>query len=224
MALKKKLKEVPEELKSFYIEKDGEFVLDIEGEEDTGALKRAKDREVQLRREAEMKAKELEQKLVDIEGVDARKRGDIETLEKAWAKKNSEIEMKYKASLAQREESLKQMLIDNVANELAHKISISPKLMLPHIKARLVADLDGDMPTTKVLDSIGKLSALTIEDLQKEFVANPDFSAIIVGSKASGSSAPKVSSQKGSATQEERIDLSKISPESLAAYLQDRNS
>ena len=56
MALKKKLtkaeyEKLSEHIKAEYIEDGDGFRLDIDGDEDTGALKRAKDREAQLRRQ-----------------------------------------------------------------------------------------------------------------------------------------------------------------------------
>ena len=67
MALKKKLtkeehSKLSDHLKAEYIEDgDGDgFRLDIDGDEDTGALKRAKDREAQLRRDAEAKLREAQ--------------------------------------------------------------------------------------------------------------------------------------------------------------------
>ncbi|WBF76910.1 hypothetical protein PSV3_00208 [Septimatrevirus PSV33] len=57
MALKKKLTKeehakLSDALKAEYIEDGDGFRLDVDGDEDTGALKRAKDREAQLRKDA----------------------------------------------------------------------------------------------------------------------------------------------------------------------------
>ncbi|WEM33660.1 hypothetical protein PSAKC1_00019 [Pseudomonas phage PSA-KC1] len=62
MALKKKLTKeehakLSDALKAEYIEDGDGFRLDVDGDEDTGALKRAKDREAQLRKDAEKEAK-----------------------------------------------------------------------------------------------------------------------------------------------------------------------
>ena len=86
MALKKKLtkaeyEKLSEHIKAEYIEDGDGFRLDIDGDEDTGALKRAKDREAQLRRDAEAKLREAQEELDRINGDDARKKGDIATLE-----------------------------------------------------------------------------------------------------------------------------------------------
>lgn len=229
MALKKKLSKeefakLPEHFKSEYVE-DGEgYRLDVDGDEDTGALKRAKDREAQLRKDAEKKAKELEDKLAEISGDDARKRGDIETLEKSWQSKLDKQREEYEGRVSKLTSHTQKQLVDNVALNIATKISTAPSLILPHIKARLQADFEGDEPKTRVLDKDGKPSALTVDELANEFVANKDFSAIIVGSKASGG-AGKSSQNGGGAPKfndsDKPADLSKMNPAELAAHLKE---
>jgi hypothetical protein len=228
MALKKKLTKaeydkLSDSLKGEYVADGDAFQLDVEGEEDTGALKRAKDREAQLRRDAEKKAKDLQEQLDAVTDGDARKKGDIETLEKSWQKKEGETKAAYDARIAKLEGHIKTSLVDTVASQIAHKISNAPALLLPHIKSRLIADLEGDAPTTKVLDKDGKPASITIEDLTKEFVANKDFSSIMIGSKASGGGAPKQGLDKfGSATTQNPdtpINLATMNPRDLAAAI-----
>ncbi|WEM33661.1 head scaffolding protein [Pseudomonas phage PSA-KC1] len=96
---------------------------------------------------------------------------------------------------------------------------------MPHIKSRLMADFEGDTPVTRVLDKDGKPSALTIDELANEFVANKDFSAIITASKASGG-AGKPSQNGGGAPKfngqsDKPADLSKMNPAELAAHLKE---
>lgn len=231
MALKKKLTKeehakLSEHLKAEYIE-DGEgFRLDVDGEEDTGALKRAKDREAQLRREAETKLREAQEQLEALGTDDARKKGDIATLEKSWQKKLDDQKAEYDGKLSKLTGHTTKSLVDNVALSIASKISNAPAIILPHIRARLQADFEGDEPKTRVLDKDGKPSALTVEELSQEFIANKDFSAIITASKASGGAgkpsqngggAPNNSGNSGNQT----ADLSKMSPHELAAHLKE---
>lgn len=231
MALKRKIskqvyEKLPEALKAEYSESDGEFVLDIDGDEDTGALKRAKDRETQLRKEAEKKARELEEQLASVSDVDARKKGDIETLEKSWKKKHEETEAQYKARIEKLTNYTTKTLIDGAAGQMASKISTVPTLMARAIRERLSVDLDGDEPTLRVLDTAGKPSALTIDELAQEFIANKDFSSIIVGSKATGGGASKdgLAKRKGSAAQNDDRDdkptsLAMMNPRDLAGII-----
>lgn len=230
MALKKKLTKeehakLSDALKAEYIEDGDGFRLDVDGDEDTGALKRAKDREAQLRKDAEKEAKELRERLESIEGDDARKKGDIATLEKSWQSKLEKQREEYEAKISKLTSHTTKTLVDNVASQLAHKISNAPAIIMPHIKSRLIADFEGDTPVTRVLDKDGKPSALTIDELANEFVANKDFSAIITASKASGG-AGKPSQNGGGAPKfngqsDKPADLSKMNPAELAAHLKE---
>jgi len=222
MALKKKMTKedhanLPDHLKSEYIE-DGEgYRLDIDGDEDNGALKRAKDREVQLRRDAESKLKAAQDQLDALGSDDARKKGDIQTLEKSWQKKIDDQRAGYEDRLGKLTAHTKTQLVDSVAMQIASKISSAPAIMLPHIKARLAADFDGDSPVTRVIGADGSLSSMSIDALSAEFVANKDFSAIILASKATGGAGSTSRSPAGSAPDSVKpLNLATMSPKVLS--------
>lgn len=206
MALKRSITQkvydtLSDEIKALYQESKtaGTYQLDLDRDDDDASeLKRAKDREVAARKDAETRARELEAKLEELTGIDAKKRGDIETLEKSWKDKLEKVVSEKNAELERKNTFIKTTLIDSVASQLATKLcGDKATIILPHIKARLAADVDAEQPTTKVLDAAGKISAASIADLEKEFVANKDFGAIIVASKASGSGAPAAQLQTG---------------------------
>ena len=226
MALKKKLtkeehSKLSDHLKAEYIEDGDGFRLDIDGDEDTGALKRAKDREAQLRRDAEAKLREAQEELDRINGDDARKKGDIATLEKAWQKKLEDQKSEYEGKVSKLTAHTTKTLVDNVATQIATKISNAPALLLPHIKSRLQADFEGDSPVTRVLDKDGKPSAMTVEELAAEFVANKDFSAIITASKASGGAGKPSNNNGGGApnNSDKPADLASMNPAQLAEHI-----
>lgn len=230
MALKKKITKeehakLADALKFEYVEDGDGFRLDVDGDEDTGPLRRAKDREAQLRRDAEKRAKEAEDRLAELEGDDARKKGDIATLEKSWQKKLDDANAASQAKIDKLTSHTTKTLVDNVALSIATKISNAPSIILPHIRARLQANFDGDEPTTVIIGKDGKPSAMTVDELSAEFVANKDFSAIITASKASGGAgkpsqngggAPKTSGQS-----DNPADLSKMNPTDLVAHLKE---
>lgn len=226
MALKKKLtkaeyEKLSEHIKAEYIEDGDGFRLDIDGDEDTGALKRAKDREAQLRRDAEAQLREAQEELDRINGDDARKKGDIATLEKSWQKKIDDTKAEYEGKVSKLTAHTTKTLVDNVATQIATKISNAPALLLPHIKSRLQADFEGDSPVTRVLEKDGKPSAMTVEELAAEFVANKDFSAIITASKASGG-AGRSSNQNGGGApnqSDKPADLASMNPAQLAEHI-----
>ena len=226
MALKKKLtkaeyEKLSEHIKAEYIEDGDGFRLDIDGDEDTGALKRAKDREAQLRRDAEAKLREAQEELDRINGDDARKKGDIATLEKSWQKKLDDTKAEYEGKVSKLTTHTTKTLVDNVATQIATKISNAPALLLPHIKSRLQADFEGEAPVTRVLDKDGKVSAMTVEELAAEFVANKDFSAIITASKASGGAGKPSNNNGGGApnNSDKPADLASMNPAQLAEHI-----
>jgi len=230
MALKRKVTKdefdkLPADIKAEYIEKDGAYVLDLAGEggDDTAALRRAKDREVQARKDAEQRARDAEEKLSKLDESDARKRGDIDALEKSWKEKYDAQESTHKQTVEGKDAFIRKTLLDDRANTIAAAISDSPAILVPHIRARLAADLDGDAPVTKVLTADGNASALTLDDLQKEFVDNKDFASVIRASKANGGGAPNKATRTrhSSATQQsgETPKLASMSPKDLASQI-----
>jgi hypothetical protein len=214
---------LPAHYQSEYNEKDGKYFLDIEGGEDTGALKRAKDREKAARIAAETKLNELEGELDTLKS-DPKAR-DVKSLETSWATKHAnEIALK-DIHIAKLSDFAKATLADSVALSLAKEISTSPELLLPHIKARIVADLNGDKPVTKILDKEGKVSAFTLEDFKKEVLETPAYAAILIGSKAKGGSATTPILTPASSAGDKTpatTDLRKMSPNDMAARIEAR--
>lgn len=165
-----------DEMKLEYIagDKDGEFVLDVldlPAPEDTSPLKRSLEKERETVKTLKREKGELQTRLDEAP--------DVEALKATHAEEVSKYKKFTEGSL-----------IDGTAAQIAAKISTAPALIIPHIKARLTADLSGEMPVTKVRGLDGKITETTLDDLAKEFVANKDFSAIMLGSKATGGGTP----------------------------------
>lgn len=210
---KAKYDALSDDMKAEYVagDKDGEFILDVSGlpePEDTGPLKRALESEKNKHKETKAKLSEAETKIAEFPNVD-------------------ELKANHEKEVGKYKKFTEKTLIDGVATELASKISTAPKLLAPHIASRLVADLTGDEPVTKVVKD-GKPSDMTIDQLREEVVANPDFKAILIGSKASGGGAPKVPAKPlgGGAPKdgEQAIDLSKAPASSLVERIQARKA
>lgn len=208
-----------DEYKGEYIagESDGEYVLDVTdmpAGEDIGPVKRAL--------EAERAAhKTTKGKLTTAEATIAAA-PDVAALTAEHEKTTGKLK-----TFAEK------TLVDNAALALATKISTSPGLLLPHIRSRLVADMTGDEPVTKVLGADGKPGDLTIDKLGEEFVANKDFAAIIKASNGSGGGTPPKPTVKpldrgtqsnGGEQAEANVDLSKIAPKDMAARIAERKA
>lgn len=171
------------------------FTLDLTDYEDPAALKRAKDHERDQGKKAREELKAAQDRLAELENEREQMlkgsvpKGDVEKLEASYKAKLAKRETELTTEMSALRGNLNTMLVDNVANQLATEISTSPKLILPHIKQRLAAEYAEGKASTRILDAEGKPSAMTIEDLRKEFLANKDFSTILIGTKASGSGA-----------------------------------
>jgi hypothetical protein len=172
-----------------------EYHLDLEGtdEEDTGALKRAKEREVEARKKAQKDLKEAQDRVTELEAEAEKGRTKPEeavaAAEKKWGKKYLDLETQTKTQLSARDKRLQELLVDNVAKDIAGKISTSPRLLIPHLKARLATGGEDGVFETVVLDKEGKPSALTVDQLSKEFIDNADFAPILIATKGSGGGA-----------------------------------
>lgn len=148
-------------------------------------------------------------------------KANLDALEKSYAEKFTKLEGEKKTEVEKLTGSLNTLLVDNVAGTLANKISTSPGLILPIIKARLKAEIGSDgKPVTKVLDGAGMPSALTMEDFEKEIIGNKEYSAIIKAGQGSGGGAPG-SGDKGGA-RKSTLDYSKATPAEIAKDLEAR--
>lgn len=236
MALARKItKEVYDKLQDnikFEYAADGDgYILQTTGDEDTGALKRANARLKDQLEAEERRADEAHAKLEKIEKNPARKQGDIDALERQWNKDKEAAVGEVQTKLDKANSFIKTTLLENAAATLAEKISTSPAIIRPHIERRLTVDIEGDTPSVKVLDKDGKASALTLDKLGEEFVANKDFSSIIRVTKASGGAATpsnggagnnnpaKAQQQQGQNGNDGPVDLSKLTPQQMAEHV-----
>lgn len=235
MALKRKITKaefdkLSAELQAEYVEKDGDYVLDVDGDEDVGPLRRAKDRAIQERDEARRKAREAEDKLAELDENDAKKTGDIEKLEAKWKKDKDDAVAEVQGKLDRANAYVTNQLVDAQAKAMAAEISTSPALLQPHIRARLQADIgdwaEGHTPQTTILDGKGEASNMNLDGLKKEFVDNKEFAPIIRASKASGGGAPGQNKGRigGAGTQQQQpgeqpAPLASLNAKDLAAQI-----
>jgi len=216
--------------KEFYIEnkdRKGEYILDMDADfnkELTTALDNVKGEATA----AKEKLAEVEAALAAAKAEKQPKDGgvtkeDHDSIVKSLQTKLTKAETDAATALSKRDAFIKKTLIDSKALELASKISTSPKLLLPHIKGRLSANLDGDEPATVVLDAEGKPSAYTLADLEQEFVANKDFASIITGSKASGGSAHNAPGGGSALPTDKSPNLTALAGADLVAHMKSVN-
>lgn len=180
--------------RAFYEEKDGKFQLKVEGipqGEDVSGLKAKLEELLGESKAAKAKAREAEEAAKKAEEERARKAGDVEALENSWKEKLTKREQELLSERESLASQIKELTVGRAATDLAAELAVqgSAKALLPHLQARLSMDIRDGKPTVVVLDANGKPSAATLEELKAEFVNDPAFAPLIVGSKASGSGA-----------------------------------
>ena len=201
---------------------DGKYKLAVEGVDDVGPLKRAKEREKEARIAAEEKAREMAEKIADIEKkikdgeyTAAKGKGDIEALEKSWQEKLEAKENELAGKLTEAQKALQTALISTATDDIA-SIFTAPKTQKAYIASRLQVEIADGKPVTRVLDENGQPTAMTIEEFKESLKNDPDLAPVIVGSAASGSGAS--GSGSGSAGSG-KVNLSKASKEEKKAYI-----
>lgn len=198
--------------------KEGDEYALVGDTEIAAEARRAKEREKQRADEAETKLAELTTRLETLEGTDAKKRGDIQAIEKSWSDKLEAAKKTSEKSISTLKSQLEKVMIDNAINGIASEIFTNPKRDSRLLSDRVYVDYEGDAPVVRVKDTEGKPSALTLEDLKKETVDNKDYKDILIGSKASGSggtgggSGGGASKQPKDYSEAERIELYRTNP------------
>jgi len=214
------LEGLDESIQAMYAEKDGKFVLAIEGlpqQEDVSGLK-AKVQELLDEKKAEADKRKAAEEQARLEREEAlRKSGNVEELEKSWSEKYSRREAELTSALETERTTLqgqiRDLTVGRTATEIATTLAVpgSAKALLPHIERRLSVEQRDGKPTVVVLDAAGKLSAATLDELKAEFTNDPAFAPLIAGSKASGGGAGGAGKGGGAAkgniggTKEERL-------------------
>jgi hypothetical protein len=199
---------VDESVRALYTEKDGKFVLGIEGlpqQEDVTGLKAKVDELLGEKKAAEKARKDAEEAARLEREEAARKSGNVEELEKSWSEKYNRREAELNGLLEQERGSLggqiRDLTVGRTATDIAAALAIpgSAKALLPHIERRLSVELRDGKPTVVVLDQAGKLSAATLDELKAEFTNDTAFAPLIAGSKASGGGAAGAGNGGGAA-------------------------
>ncbi|MCU0121584.1 hypothetical protein N8H74_25270 [Pseudomonas sp. B2M1-30] len=189
------LEGVDEAVRALYIEKDGKFVLGIEGlpqQEDVSGLKAKVDELLGEKKLAEKKVREAEEAARLEREEAARKSGNVEELERSWTEKFNRREAELNGMLEQERGTLggqiRDLPVGCTATDIASALAVqgSAKALLPHIERRLSVEQRDGKPVVVVLDAQGKLSAATLDELKAEIANDAAFAPLIAGSKASG--------------------------------------
>ena len=183
------LNSVDEQYRELYEERDGTHHLKVDGIEDTGALKRAKDHERKARREAEEKLKELE---FENDKLTAQM-GDIDPGEMATLKAQVK---KYEGEITGLTETLEGERGARVTENRDARISAiaKDKTTAPSAAAAFLREnlrgeyVDGTFQLTPVGPD-GQPTGQTEAEFVESFVKNEEFAGIIKASQGSGGGA-----------------------------------
>lgn len=214
MALKLKLtadehKSLDEGIKGLYEEKDGAFVLGVDGIEDTNGLKSALEKERKARSEYEKTVRQYQGlgKSPDeiAELVKAQEESEKNKLEQKgeWEKLKAQLLESHKKELAARDEAIQKMkgtlesyLVDAAATEAIAAAKGIPQLLLPHVKSAVkVIEEDGKYQVRVVgPDGSPRMNAkgefLGIKDFVSEMRESEVFSRAFEGTGTTGSGTP----------------------------------
>lgn len=217
-----------DEKKADYKEKNGEYFLIIEDEDEAvETLRRAKENEVENHKETKKKLKELESQLEELTHGSHKKAGDIEALENSWKTKFNTRETELTTEIGRLKNIVSSSLKDSALTSLAAKLvkPESHRLFKRSIEDRFNVEIEGEKSTLRILDIHGKPSALTLEDLEKEILANKEYSPIIIASRASGAAGGSDTKSRGAGGTEhldkegKPLNLAGLSPVKLAEAL-----
>lgn len=217
------LEGVDEAVRALYTEKDGKFVLGIEGlpqQEDVSGLKAKNAELLAEKKEIERKAREAEDAARLEREEAARKSGNVEELERSWTEKFTRREAELTGTLEQERATLsgqiRDLTVGRTATDIASALAIpgSAEALLPHIERRLSVEQRDGKPVVVVLDKQGKLSASTLDELKAEFANNTAFAPLIAGSKASGGGAAGAGNGGGAA-----LKRSEMTPVAKREYI-----
>lgn len=170
-----KLDGIDPAIAALYVEKDGKFTLDVEGLEDTSALKAAlkeANREAAERRKALEKLKDvdpeeyqrLKAEAADRETKKLTEAGEFDKLREKWAKEQADKDAEWVKKLAEKDALLSTHVKDSQVRNAALKAGVIPEdiedVMIITAKHFKLAD-DGAL---QVLDNRGEVTPKTVEE------------------------------------------------------------
>lgn len=216
-------------IKGEYTEQDGAFVLTLEGHEEALVPASKKAIAEQHRKLAETKLKEAETREADLMkqiqnleksgGKDMQAK--LEELRSSHEKAIADLEQKYAEEAKTAKAMQHKQLISGEADKFAREHFTTPSLIAKAMAERMtVEEVEGE-PVIRVLEADGKASVKSFSELQKEFLANPEFKGIVKASQGGGGGAkPKPDGSKGGVPKD--LNLLKASPSELVSAIRDK--
>jgi len=232
------LDSVPEALRGEYTEKDGKFVLGVDGLEDTTGLKTALQKERAERANFEKQAKAyagLGLSADEIKAlIDAKAKDDEDKAVKGgeWDKLRAQMNEKHATEikgftdkLSAKDKALERFLIDGEATKAIAGAKGVPELLLPHVRQHVRMVEENNDYFVRVVDAKGdprvngKGEPLTISDLVAEMAASEVFGRAFEGSGQSGSGKQPGNGGGGTSKTMTQSAFNALSPKDRAAKM-----
>ena len=181
--------------KGEYKEKDGNYFLDVDdATELINTLERLKS---ENKGNSELVA-QLNQQIEEKQQEIARKNGDMAAVDKEWKKKLDETSNQHKNEIEALKSVARDGYLKSILDQVTPIFNLPERHVLRDFSERIQVTFENGKPMHKVLGKDGNVSELTIGDLTKEFVDNPDYSPYIIQSRASGGTPPSGNPPSGS--------------------------
>lgn len=206
-----------DQLKEFYVEKDGKFVLDSDHEDVSGlkntvaALRKERsDAEAQLAKYKDLgdaeKAKEALKKVQELEEQEARKAGEWDKLKTQMIEKHASEKADLNQKLKDMEKDVENLVVDREIATVLSDPDVGGKVraLTPHMKMRVKAVKEGGNWKPIVHDGQGNPviadgngSPMTLKGLALEMRKDPEFAPLFQSNSRSGSGTPPGSAAAG---------------------------
>lgn len=197
------------------------FVLTVEGGEDVGALKRAKEYEKNNANKAKERVRELETEVGELQSQlteMSTNTPDKKSIDASWQAKYDKLKGEKETAERALTGEIDRILAEETASSLARDLSDTPEVLLPHLRARLSTEIEGGKAKLRIKDAEGNPSALTVDELKTEFSSNKNFANVLRGSEGSGSGANGGQGKGGKQSTTEKPDYTTASSKEIAEY------
>lgn len=207
---------------AMYEEKDGKFVLKVEGipqPEDTTGLRNKVEELLREKKDEKARREQAEEAARIAAEEAARKNGDTEALDRSWNEKYSKAIGEKDQALSALQAQVHALTVGATAARLAGELAVqgSSAVLQRLIEPRLSMDMRDGKPVVVVLDNEGRPTALTPDELKNEIISDAALAPLVAGSKATGGGA--AGSKGGGAAKTwdqlsgmERVELRRTNP------------
>ena len=160
-------------------------------DEETSGLKSKVEELLGESKAAKAKARDAEEEARKKAEEAAKNNGDISALEKSWSEKFEAFKAEAEQNDGAKNAMIASLTSGATAKDMAAKLALkgSEILIENWVSQRLGVEIVDGVPKTIVKDANGQRSAATLEDLEKEILANPALRPVLAGTNGTGGGA-----------------------------------